>query len=851
MRALRGPVWATILLLSVVLFPPEGRADPPNDSAIDIQLFEYAVGPKSFLTVSDGSVTGKDAFTFDALVTFLTNPFSIYNVNHADDSIIDERTNVVDSMLAGEISGAYGLMDRLQIGASLPMVLSMSGDGLDPATAGGSTDGLQVSGLGDLRLEAKYLVKQTQALRLAALGGLTVPTSIGSGGSAYLGDDLPSVRARFAAQWTDVSGKFTVGANAGVIFRKPREIYSSTVGQQITYGGAVAFNVNPRVALIGETFGRTAMTALNLDNSPLEVNGAIRVKATSAIAVLAGGGAGLVHGIGSPGLRVFVSLGWAPDYGDSDNDGVVNARDKCPLLAEDRDGFEDGDGCPDLDNDGDKRPDDEDACPDKREDFDGFEDDDGCPDLDNDKDGIPDLEDRCPLDPEDGQPPHDKDGCPASKRDSDGDGVMDSDDQCPTEAEDADEFEDWDGCPDLDDDKDGIPDESDKCPVCAEDKDGFEDEDGCPDLDNDADGMTDDKDGCPDQAEVINGVKDFDGCPDTGGAELASFDNDAIDLETGVAFSRYDELTRAGGKVADQIAAVMLSHPEVIKWLIVVAAKPERSADKTRRRSERQAATLKARLVRRGVPEAAIDVLGAVSDTAKVGIRARDKVASGEAAVEKVCPERYRAVPREKGAAPVETGPVGDAAFADQPAGTADADADGLADNDDTCPDQAGPAENDGCPDVDTDGDTVVDRLDNCPEEAGSPENGGCKKKQLVAIEAGELRILEKVQFATNRSRIRHASYKLLDNVASVLESHPKIKKVQVIGHTDAQGDDAKNLKLSQDRAAAVVKYLVKKGIAADRLVPIGKGETEPIADNETSKGREENRRVEFKIVKE
>jgi outer membrane protein OmpA-like peptidoglycan-associated protein len=132
---------------------------------------------------------------------------------------------------------------------------------------------------------------------------------------------------------------------------------------------------------------------------------------------------------------------------DPDRDGIRGLADKCPNDPEDKDGFEDADGCPDLDNDKDGIADASDKCPMDPEDKDGFQDDDGCPDNDNDNDGIADASDKCPTDPED------KDG-----------------------------FEDEDGCPDTDNDKDGIADAKDKCPNEPETVNSFEDEDGCPDT---------------------------------------------------------------------------------------------------------------------------------------------------------------------------------------------------------------------------------------------------------------------------------------------------------------------------------------------------------------------------------
>lgn len=159
---------------------------------------------------------------------------------------------------------------------------------------------------------------------------------------------------------------------------------------------------------------------------------------------------------------------------DRDKDGIPNKVDKCPDVPEDKDGFEDNDGCPDEDNDQDGIKDINDKCPNEAEDKDGFEDEDGCPDPDNDQDGILDGDDKCPN----LAGPKEHDGCP----DRDGDGVYDNVDKCPDDPEDKDGFEDADGCPDPDNDKDGLLDKDDKCPDQAETFNGFEDEDGCPDA---------------------------------------------------------------------------------------------------------------------------------------------------------------------------------------------------------------------------------------------------------------------------------------------------------------------------------------------------------------------------------
>ena len=145
----------------------------------------------------------------------------------------------------------------------------------------------------------------------------------------------------------------------------------------------------------------------------------------------------------SIGLSYAVNLSVSNDL---DGDGINNNDDACPELAEDFDGFEDSDGCPEYDNDLDGIIDLKDKCVNEAEDFDGFEDTDGCPDPDNDADGILDVDDECPDLIEDFDGFEDNDGCP--ELDNDNDGIVDANDKCPDEPETFNGFEDFDGCPD-------------------------------------------------------------------------------------------------------------------------------------------------------------------------------------------------------------------------------------------------------------------------------------------------------------------------------------------------------------------------------------------------------------------
>jgi outer membrane protein OmpA-like peptidoglycan-associated protein len=182
-----------------------------------------------------------------------------------------------------------------------------------------------------------------------------------------------------------------------------------------------------------------------------------------------------------------------------------------------------------------------------------------------------------------------------------------------------------------------------------------------------------------------------------------------------------------------------------------------------------------------------------------------------------------------------------------------DRDGDGIIDAEDACPDLKGvrtedPATN-GCP-PDTDGDGIRDDLDACPTEKGpadpDPKKNGCP---TVHVTDGEIVILEQVQFDTGRATIKKASDSLLDKVAVVFNAHTEILRVEVQGHTDNKGLATQNKKLSQQRAEAVKKALIKRGIAEGRLQAKGYGQDQPISDNGTDLGRALNRRVQFKIV--
>ena len=132
-----------------------------------------------------------------------------------------------------------------------------------------------------------------------------------------------------------------------------------------------------------------------------------------------------------------------------------------------------------------------------------------------------------------------------------------------------------------------------------------------------------------------------------------------------------------------------------------------------------------------------------------------------------------------------------------------------------------------------------------CSTDKPKPKPVVVAKK--VEVKGDRLDLVEPVYFETSKAVIKRRSYPILDAVHDVLEKNPKMS-VRIEGHTDSQGSESSNLKLSKERAASVRQYLLDKGIEDGRLASNGYGESKPIADNGTPSGRARNRRVDFVI---
>jgi len=430
-------------------------------------------------------------------------------------------TRTAPHLLSGNIFAAYGLSSFWDVGIDLPLYYDMPGWNSE-----------RRSGIGDLELSTKLAYPFgrnsawfSQAYYLKVL----LPT-----GSADRGFFSRHVYYLTSGSVNDTSAVFTLKSvyfNPQMVwsidFSKtksavPLSLHANLGGviatkksnSALTGAFGVAFSPSEQVTFFTEISGESRVSwytevfdVTNFINDPFRLSPGVQLTMSNGLYLILAGDIGISKR--SDQYRTeFSRQGYAyatkstPRYGaqltfgysakgikaDSDHDGIADDEDACPYAAEDKDGFEDTDGCPDIDND---------------------------------DDGIIDSRDSCPLENAVAS------GCPVYDQDSDG--IIDNSDKCISEAEDVDGFRDDDGCPDPDNDGDGIFDANDKCPNLAEDMDGFEDSDGCPDYDNDADGTPDSVDKCV----AIKGVPENGGCPKTEEIKRGRLILDGVTFESG------------------------------------------------------------------------------------------------------------------------------------------------------------------------------------------------------------------------------------------------------------------------------------------------------------------------------
>ena len=409
--------------------------------AQDIQRFQPSPGVLGHLTTAGAGVAGDLQLVPSLWVDLARDPL----VERDAKGNVDTR--IVGRLVTAHVQAVFGVANRFEAGLDVPTHFS-SGTGL--AGRGGD-----VTTLGDVRVIPKVRLFGLEKWRDDGLGlAVLVPVSLPTGpADDFLGEGQVTVGPRLAGQarYRPVS----VTADVGFLWRPATKKFQSLdVGNAVTYAGGIGVDLGmPQVVGYAEVFGAAPAGSVRDDSRSKPLEGLLGMRWFSGFGLVStvGAGRGIIADYGAPDWRAFLGLAYvhrAAPKPDTDKDGVPDATDGCPSEPEDRDGYDDADGCPDPDND---------------------------------HDGVYDDRDRCPNKAETNPRAADADGCPDVTVDTDGDGIEDQADKCPQEREDNDDWADDDGCPEWDNDKDGFKDDADACPFQAEVINGVDDQDGCPD----------------------------------------------------------------------------------------------------------------------------------------------------------------------------------------------------------------------------------------------------------------------------------------------------------------------------------------------------------------------------------
>ncbi len=381
-----NPVNTIVLLLAMTAAMP-ARAD----SGFDAQTLSLTAPGTSILGSHRAVTLGTMGYSASVSTMYLRDPITITRDLDLLRSVVHNRVDVTTH-------GAIGLTDWLDLGFDVPVVAYQDGTALDDQV-------ISEQGLSDVRLWTKgaFLNQARHAIDMAGVVTVSLPTgdadSFGGAGAAMVHTSLAAARR---------TGALTLTMSAGYQVRPQRSLLDYQDDDRITFSAAAAWTKEAsKMQLSGRLFGSTRAFSpfASLAETNLEAVGAATWSPWSGLQMQAGVGVGVLPGAGTPSYRAFASVGWAmpqtppafdpgntdpltdpeepgEEPADTDNDSIADADDQCPKKPEDKDGFQDEDGCPDWDNDGDGVPDMADQCPDERETHNGVDDDDGCPDKD-------------------------------------------------------------------------------------------------------------------------------------------------------------------------------------------------------------------------------------------------------------------------------------------------------------------------------------------------------------------------------------------------------------------------------------------------------------------------------------
>jgi hypothetical protein len=385
--------------LAVLLAAGEALGAPGDPvPSLDLRGYRPSTDPRGGLFLEPASSPDHGEWNVGAYLSYVNRPVVLREPGTGTLAF-----QVLAHQLTGDVVAGIGAFGRLFFGADLPFALYQTGDKPTAASTNmlGPTN-IPAQALGDLALTGKWTMVAPTGGDLGGFGlalheRFTVPTG---DQASFLGEGAVTSTTRIFAEYRLIA--VGVRASAGVLLRaeperfacgplpsSPRDTCRTRMGHELPFG--LGLTLRPQALGIDEA-GRWTLFLEGQGHLPLYPVVPLRSRHVAALEVglgarvalgdfslLGGLSTGFFGGIGTGPVRAMLSFGWAPRDHDADKDGVPDDKDQCRELPEDKDGFEDSDGCPDGDNDDDGIPDNEDKCPNKAEDEDGVQDEDGCP----------------------------------------------------------------------------------------------------------------------------------------------------------------------------------------------------------------------------------------------------------------------------------------------------------------------------------------------------------------------------------------------------------------------------------------------------------------------------------------
>jgi OOP family OmpA-OmpF porin len=581
----RLAAWSSCLTLLLAGAAPAQSLALPSIELERLELNPSGVGS---LVLGTGELLPKGAWRLNVAAHYERDPLVLYRD--------DERVGaMVSSRVTAHVAGAWAVTRQLELGLQLPIVVSQRGEALSLMNA----EGMSGAGMATPVLSARLGLlseQQGQPLDLALELGAGLPVGTGSLLAREAGLRVaPRVMVGRRFGW--LRGAVDLGMHV-----RPARALSDDAhvaderGSELRLATAL---VTTGSGLRGELSARASVPVAR-EGFALEMMAGARVPLTEWVEGYALAGPGFGSAPGTPAFRMLlgVTVGRAiPECApsskhrpeqcpllDDDHDGVINRDDSCPLEV----GLRERQGCPLKDADGDTIEDARDVCPTEA----GLPERQGCPLKDADGDTIEDARDACPT--EVGS--LDRQGCPL--KDADGDSIEDGKDACPTEAGPSERQ----GCPVKDTDGDTIEDTKDACPT----EPGTAELRGCPVKDSDADEVPDHKDNCPKE----KGLAGNQGCP-ASQKQLVEITRDRIIIADKVYFDTGKATIRSRSfPVLDQVARVLVEHPEVPMVVVEGHTDNAGSADANRVLSQQRADAVRSYLIQKGVVSSRLEAKG-------------------------------------------------------------------------------------------------------------------------------------------------------------------------------------------------------------------------------------------------